>query len=342
MPDLLICSYLEPDCVERIRAVDDAVTVHYRPDLIPAPRYMADHVGAPFERDAEQQAAWNELVRRTEIQFDFDYADPRSLLREGAGVRWVQASSAGIGGFVESHGLHRSNAVFTTAAGVHARPLAEFVLWSMLAFAKNYPRARRQQRERVWERFVAGEIQGSTLAVVGLGRIGQEVARLARSVGVRVVGTKRSVAGVPPEELGVDALRPFDELHALLGVADYVCLVAPHTEETEGMMDDAAFAALKPGSVLINIGRGALVQEEALLRALDEGPLAGAVLDVAPIEPLPSDHPLWCRDDVILFPHSASTSVRENARLTELFCRNLRAFLDARPLENRYRHDRGY
>ena len=124
--------------------------------------------------------------------------------------------------------------------------------------------------------------------------------------------------------------------------ADYVCLIAPQTPETAGMMDQEAFAAMKEGSVLINIGRGGLVQEEALLWALDEGPLAGAVLDVTPVEPLPAGHPLWSRDDVIVFPHSASTSVRENERLTELFCKNLRAFLDGRPLHNVYDHARRY
>ncbi|MEX2500809.1 MAG: D-2-hydroxyacid dehydrogenase [Trueperaceae bacterium] len=342
MPNVLICSYLEPEHVDAIAAVDDAVQVTYRPDLIPAPRYPADHIGAPFERTPEQAEAWTALMREAEVLFDFDYTDPRLLLREGGNVRWVQATSAGIGRFVERYDLHGSGAILTTAAGVHARPLAEFVLWGMLSFAKGYPQARRQQRAHVWERFVGAEIHGSTLAVIGLGSIGREVARQARALGARVVGTKRTVDGVDPNELNVDEVRPWTETKAMLAEADYVCLVAPHTAETEGMFDDAMFAAMKPGSVLINIGRGALVDDDAMRRALDDGPLAGAVLDVAPIEPLPADHPLWDRDDVILFPHSASTSLRENERLTDLFVRNLRAFLDDRPMTNVYQHDRLY
>ncbi|HKK92249.1 MAG TPA: D-2-hydroxyacid dehydrogenase [Longimicrobiales bacterium] len=342
MLNVLVCSYLEPEHLERIRAVDPSVHVTFRPDLIRVPRYVADHIGEPLERTVEQAQEWGELMAGADVLFDFDYADPGSLLREGRRVRWVQASSAGIGGFVQAFDLHRSDATFTTAAGVHARPLAEFVLFGMLAFANNYPQARRQQREARWQRFVGGEIEGATLAIVGLGSIGREVARLASLAGVRVIGTKRTTEGLSASDLGVDALYDWRDLHDMVGQADYVCLIAPQTPETAGMMDAAAFAAMKPGSVLINIGRGGLVVEEALVDALDRGPLAGAVLDVTPTEPLPDGHPLWSRDDVIVFPHSASTSVRENERLTKLFCDNLRSFQAGTPLRNVYRHERGY
>jgi phosphoglycerate dehydrogenase-like enzyme len=165
---------------------------------------------------------------------------------------------------------------------------------------------------------------------------------MARAVGARVVGTKRTTEGFTAEGLGVDELFAWRDLHAMIGSADYVVLIAPHTRETVGMMDAAAFAAMKPGSVLINIGRGTLVQEGALLDALDHGPLQGAVLDVTPVEPLPEGHPLWSRDDVIVFPHSASTSVRENERLTDLFLENLRRFRVGEPLRNVYDPERQY
>ncbi len=342
MPNVLVCSYLEPEWIERIQAVDPAVEVTYRTDLIPRPRYVADHIGHPFERTPEQAAAWARLMADADVLFDFDYVDPASLARDGQRVRWVQATSAGIGQFVERHGLLRPGLTFTTASGVHARPLAEFVLWGMLAFAKAYPVARRQQREHVWRRFVGGELLGATLAVVGLGNIGREVARLARAIGMRVVGTKRSVDGVTAAELGVDALYPWPETRALVAMADYVCLVAPHTRDTVGLFDAGTIAAMKPSSVLINIGRGSAVDEVALLAALEGGHLRGAVLDVAAHEPLPPDHPLWSRDDVIVFPHSASTSVRENERLVELFCGNLRRWLDGAPLRNVYDAERQY
>lgn len=343
MINLLICSPLEEVHVERIRAASDRVRVHHHPELIPAPRYEADHIGVPPKLDSAGEARWGSLLESAEILFDFDYHRMDAFGERTRNVRWVQASSAGIGRFVRRHGLDAPGGPrITTAAGVHARPLAEFVLWAMLAFAKNYPVARRQQREHVWSRFHNDDLEGKTLAIVGLGSIGREVARLAKVLGLRVTGTKRSIEGLEASDLDVHELYPLRELHALLAEADYVCLVAPQTPETEGMMDAAAFAAMKEGSVLINIGRGALVDEDALLAALDRGPLAGAVLDVTRTEPLPPDNPLWERDDVILFPHSAATSRQENRRLADLFLDNLGRYLEGQPLRNEYLPERMY
>lgn len=342
MIELLFCSYLEPDLVERVARVSDRVRVHYHPELLARPRYRADHIGAPFERSTAERERWLGLLERAEVLFDFDRSDIELFRHHARAARWIQATSAGIGQFVRRHRLDELDAVLTTAAGVHARPLAEFVLWSMLAFAKNYPLARRQQRQHHWQRFHNQDLAGKTLAVVGLGHVGREVARVARLLGVRVIGSKRSTAGHDAAALGVDALYPQSEWLAMIGQADYLCLIVPHTPETEGMMDAAAFAAMKPGSVLINIGRGALMNEAALLQALREGPMRGAVLDVAPIEPLPADHPLWELDNVIQFPHSASTSEGENERLTELFVANLELYLAGRPLRNVYRPERLY
>lgn len=334
MKHLLICSYLEPEHVDRIRRVSDQVQVHYHPDLLPPPRYPADHTGGPFVRDDADRRRWHELLALADICFDLDYVDLSAFMAHAGRVEWIQTSSAGIGQLVVRTGLDRLKAVLTTAAGVHAVPLAEFVLWSMLTFAKDYPRARRQQEARVWERFHTEDLRGSTLAVIGLGSVGREVARLATALGVHVIGAKRDATGVDPSSLHVNEIVPMADLHRLLGAADHVCLVAPHTPQTEGMLGPVEFAAMKPGSVLINIGRGALVQEEALLDALRSGHIRGAVLDVAPREPLPSEHPLWAMDNVIIYPHSASTSSGENARLTDLFVDNLQRFLDGRPLRN--------
>ncbi len=340
--NVLICSYLEEEHRQRIAAVHPDVRVMFEPALIAAPRYACDHVGVRIERDADQRRAWADLVAQADAQFDFDYSDPTSLLRDGQRVRWVQATSAGIGQFVAHHELQRSQAQFTTAAGVHARPLAEFALWGMLAFANNYPTARKQQRASHWQRFARTEIEGATVAIVGLGSIGRMVAQLARAVGMRVIGSKRTVDGVDPASLHVDRLYQADDVVAMIEEADYVCLAAPHTSATVGLLDDAALQSMRPGSVLINIGRGSLVDEAALLRALRDGPLAGAVLDVTPVEPLPPEHPLWTMDNVIVFPHSASTSTRENERLTDLFCDNLSRLLRDEPLRNRYEHERQY
>ena len=342
MKEILLCSYLEPEHVERIRQVSPEVGVQYHPDLIPRPRYEADHVGRPLTRSPAQTEQWQALMERADILFDFDHTDIEGMKKHAHGVRWIQASSAGIGQFVKRHGLECLPATFTTAAGVHARPLAEFVVWSLLTFVKNYPLARKQQEQHVWQRFHNDDLEGKTLAIVGLGSIGREVARSAKHFGMRVLATKRSVAGISPESVGVDMLYPVAELHAMLAQGDAVVLIAPHTPATENMVDAAALSATKRGALLINIGRGALVEEAALLKALNSGQLGGAVLDVMPAEPLPAGHPLWEMENVFIFPHSASTSKNENRRLTDLFIDNLNRYLDGQPLKNVFEPERMY
>ena len=341
MPSILICSYLEDHHVEKIRSVSDK-PVHYRPDLLPRPRYQADHVGVRFERSEKQNAEWHALLAGSDILFDFDYNDLDNFKGHTQHVKWIQASSSGIGQLVKRYQLGTLDAILTTAAGVHAIPLAEFTLWAMLAFAKNYPLARRQQRAHVWERFHNDDLEGKTLAVVGLGQIGQAVARKASQNGLRVIGSKRSTEGLAPHELHVEELYRHEDIHTMLVQANYVCLICPLTPETEGLIGETELHSMKNEGVLINIGRGALVQEQPLIAALQGKEIAGAVLDVAPQEPLPSDHPLWDMDNVILFPHSASTSKQENARLTNLFIENYKRFEAGRPLKNVFDPARRY
>ncbi len=342
MKELLICSYLEAAEVSRIRQAQPGVRVHYRPDLIAKPRYQADHVGCPFSRSALQRQAWRTLMLQAEILFDFDHADLPGMLEHAQGVRWIQASSAGIGQFVKRHRFERLPALITTAAGVHARPLAEFVFWGILTFVKNYPRARRQQAERRWERFHNDDLEGKTIAIVGLGSIGREVARSARHFGMRVLATKRDISGASPEALGVHGLYRVSELNTMLAEADVVVLILPHTAETEGLIDASAFQAMKAGTLLVNIGRGASVDEQALVQSLASGKLSGAVLDVAAQEPLPADHPLWGLENAFIFPHSASTSKNENRRLVDLFLDNLERYLGGEPLKNVFDPSRLY
>lgn len=334
MVNVLICSYLEPELVEQIRAVNARLNVEYHPNLLPKPRYQADHVGAPLERDTQDQARWLELLGQAEVLFDFDYSGVKELPERAPNVRWIQASSAGIGQFVTRQNYARMNAVFTTSSGVHARPLAEYTIMTMLEVVKQRDLAHRQQLEHRWQRFSTVELSGKTLAIVGLGKIGLEVARLANAFGMRVIGSKRLVEGLDASSLGVDALYPWTDLHEMLAQADFVCLATPHTPETENLMDEAAFQALKPGSTLINIARGAVVVEAAMIGALESGRLAHAALDVVATEPLPPNSPLWDMPNVSVYHHSASTNDRENQRIVELFCQNLKLYLEQKPLLN--------
>ncbi len=334
MVNVLICSYLEPELIEKIRAVDTRLQVEYHPELLPKPRYQADHVGEKLERTVQDQTRWLELLGKAEILFDFDYTGIPELPERAPNVRWIQATSAGIGQFVARQNYARMNAVFTTSSGVHARPLAEYAIMSMLEVVKQRELARTQQLEHRWQRFSTVELSKKTLAIVGLGKIGLEVARLARAFDMHVIASKRHVESISASSLGIDALYPWTDLHAMLAQADFVCLATPHTPETENLMNQAAFNALKPGAVLINIARGAVVVESAMIAALGSGKLAHAALDVVATEPLPVDSPLWDMPNVSIYHHSASTNDLENQRIVDLFCQNLGRYLEQQPLLN--------
>lgn len=329
--NLLIASYLEPEHVARIRAVDPRLHVTYAPELIPQPRYPADHGGAPLTRTPEEEARWQAHLAEAEILFDFDHTHRDDLPDLAPRLRWIQATSAGIGQFVKRLGYaeRMPDTIFTTASGVHARPLAEFCMMAMLMHYKRLRHILAEQEARRWERYAATDLDGRTLAVVGLGRIGREVARMAQGLGMKTVGTRAR-----GDDDGVDRFYPPGELHAMLGQADVVVVIVPHTPETEKLIDASALAAMKPGAFFINIARGAVVDEPALIAALESGHLSGAALDVFAEEPLPPDSPFWSMPNVLVSPHSASTSDRENERITDLFCANLRRYLAGQPLLN--------
>ncbi len=329
--NVLIASYLEPEFVEQIRQVDPRLNVIYEPDLIPTPRYPADHTGAPLTRTAADEARWQALLADAEIMFDFDYTHREDLPDLAPNLRWLQASSAGIGQFVKrmGYGDRMPDATFTTASGVHARPLAEFCMMALLVHYKRLTHIMADQARRHWERYAATDLEGRTLAVVGLGNVGEMVAQMAKGLGMRTIGTRARGTS--------DAVDQFflpEQLHTMLAEADVVVLIVPHTPTTDQMIDAAALAAMKPGAYLINIARGAVIDEDALIAALQSGHLGGAALDVFATEPLPTERPLWKMPNVLVSPHSASTSDRENARLTAIFCDNLRRYLAGEPLRN--------
>ncbi|MGH2346810.1 MAG: D-2-hydroxyacid dehydrogenase [Chloroflexota bacterium] len=205
---------------------------------------------------------------------------------------------------------------------------------AMLMFGKGAFRMLADQRAHRWERYAGEELAGKVAGIVGVGRIGREAARLARGLDARVVGTVRSVEGRTAEDLFLDRLVPTAELDAVLGELDFLILTCPHTPETEGLISAERLAMLKPGAVLINLARGAIVDEPALIAALQSGKLGGAALDVAAQEPLPPESPLWDMPNVLISPHSASTAISENGKITDLFRDNLHRYLEGRPLRN--------
>ena len=336
---VLIASYLEPDYVEQIRRVD-GIRIIYEPALLPPPTYPCDHHFGSIRRSPEEEKRWRGHLRDAEVMFDFDYTNLGHLAELIPNVRWIQATSAGIGSMLVRTSLIHTPITFTTASGIHGVPLAEFVVMALLWFAKGGPQMAQDQAARRWQRTCARELRGSTVGIVGLGGVGREVARTCRALGLRVVATKRTVAGAHDD--AVDALWPTSQLATLLQEADALVLACPLTPETERLIGRAELAMMKPGAILVNIARGAVVDEPALIEALSSGHLGGAALDVAAKEPLPQDSPLWGLPNVLISPHSASTVTVENARLTDLFCDNLRRYLRGEPLRNTFDRARLY
>ncbi|PZG47002.1 D-2-hydroxyacid dehydrogenase [Spongiactinospora gelatinilytica] len=337
---VLIASPLEAEHVKTIAATDPRVEVLHEPDLLPTPRYTADHVGVRPGLAEPELRRWRDLLAQADISFDFDWWEPARMPANCPELRWVQATSAGIGQFVDRHGLAGSDLVFTTAAGTHAGPLAEFALMGVLHFVKGVPDLRRWQARRHWERYTTRSLAGSRVVVVGLGGIGRRVAEVFAALSARVVGVGR-----PGREYDVPGLaeaRSFTEIREALTGADALVLACPLTDETRGLIGLAELAALAPGAVVVNIARGPVIDEPALVDALSSGRLGGACLDVFAEEPLPARSPLWAMDNVIVSPHSASTVDAENALLTELFTDNLRRWLAGRPLRNVFDREKGY
>ncbi len=311
----------------------------YAPDLLPRPRYEADHYAPGRALSDADRARWRSMVARAEISFDFDWERPAEFLASAPNLRWVQSPSSGIGPMLERIGVMGSNLTVTNAAGIHAQPLAEFVLMAALYFAKEMPRLNAWKTNREWVRFCGYELAGSRMLLVGLGGAGLRVAQLSAAIGVEVIGHRRTEAPLPT---GVSRMVSAEEIDAELPHIDYLVLIAPDTAQTRNMFDRRRLALLPPRAVVINIGRGSLLDEPALIEMLSTGRLRGAALDVFAKEPLAADSPFWTMPNVIVSPHSASTVVQENDRIVDLFIENLRRFLDGRPLVNLFDHTRRY
>jgi glyoxylate/hydroxypyruvate reductase len=343
MPDavcVLIASPLEPELVARIGAVDPRVSVLYAPDLMPEPRYPADHTGTPRPLSPADLDRWSRLRAQADVSFDFDWQEPAGIPHNCPRLRWVQGTSAGIGGFLERTGLAGTDLVFTTAAGVHATPLAEFALLGLLYFVKGMPLLAQWKAERHWQRYTSAQLSGSRVLLVGLGQIGREVARLLSTAGVEICGAGRP--GYRYDIPGVASYVPSDQLRKVLPDVDALILACPLTTQTRGLIGAGELDLMRPGAVVVNISRGAVIDEDAMISALHSGRLGGAFLDVFAAEPLPAGSPLWDLPNVVISPHSASTVAGENELITDLFCDNLRRWLSGRPLRNVYDRAAGY
>jgi glyoxylate/hydroxypyruvate reductase len=338
---VLIASWIDSRHAERIRAAEpDRIELSYEPTLLPPPRYEADHYAPPRELTADQRRYWRELLARAVVTFDFDWEQLDQMRVHAPNLRWIQATGSGIGPLVAKAGLADSPVRITNAAGIHAQPLAEFVLMSVLHFVKEMPRLMRWKKERHWERYCGRELAGSRMLLIGLGKVGARIAELSAALGVEVIGHRRSGSGDKPA--GVARIVDGAGLDEALPNTDLLVIAAPETPETFNLIDRRRLQLLPSHAVLVNVGRGSLVDEAALIDLLEAGRIRGAALDVFAQEPLPAESPLWGMPNVIISPHSASTVAQENDRLVDLFIENLGRFLDDRPLVNEFDHHRRY
>lgn len=337
--NVFIATPLEPEYVDRIRAVaPDRLNVVSEPDLLPPVRYTADHGGQrSFRRTEEQEARWQANLQQADILWDFPPNNPDGTggLEYARRVRWVQSTSSGVGQRVKRLGQVDTDLLVTTARAVHAGPLMEFVFLSLLSHVKRLAHLQAEQAAHRWERFCGDELAGKTLSIVGAGGVGRRVAEVGRCFGMTVWALNRAGSTRTASELGVDRVFAHDQKLEMLDDTDALVLAVPHTAETEGMIDRTAIHTLKRGAVLVNIARGVVVDEDAMIEALRTGHIAFAGLDVFATEPLPEDSPLWDMPNVLVSPHSASTVERENERITDIFCHNLECYLEGRVADMR-------
>jgi phosphoglycerate dehydrogenase-like enzyme len=269
------------------------------------------------------------------IDLSFDepaMAEAMQLMGQDS-VRWVQGPGAGVDHPIWSRILDRGGRL-TNASGIHAEPIAQYILTYVLHWERQVVRHQAQQAAREWQIILSGDLTAKTLGIVGLGGIGSATARVARAFGMRVLALRRS----DREDPNVDRHLKSDELHALLAESHYVVLCCPLSEETRHLIGAREIEAMRDDAVLINVARGGVVDESALIPALEAGTIRGASLDVTEVEPLPPDSPLWSLERCVLTPHDAGYSPLADERLGRLFLENFRLYCEgAEMLRNEIR-----
>jgi D-2-hydroxyacid dehydrogenase (NADP+) len=326
--NVLVTTGLDETALNRIKAVGTRIKV----------TDVSKMSQAAQRGDAAAKQQLDALLAEAEIIYGFRL--PENVIARAPKLKWFQTMSAGVDRFLDGEFKH-SPVVMTSVSGIHATPIGEFVLGLMLMFAKQAPLAFQQKQKKLWKSFLATELRSRTVGIVGLGHIGREVARLAKAFGMRVMATRRS-AGKSGRARYVDRLYAPAQLRQLLAESDFVVLTLPLTKETHRIIGEAELRSMKPAAHLINIARGNLIDEAALVRALQEGRIAGAGLDVFSQEPLPADSPLWEFPNVIISPHIAGGMEDYVERATNVFVENLSRYLSGKRLINVVNKERGY
>lgn len=301
-------------------------------------RDVSDFANAERRGDFSSRKQFDALLAEAEIIYGS--GSPTNVIARAPKLKWIQTTNAGVDDFWDSD-IIRSSVIVTNTRGMHAISIGECVLELMLMFVKKMPLCFQLKQERQWKRFSLTVLHSKTVGIVGLGRIGREVARLSKAFGMRVLATRRSTKQVTHAR-NVDILLPQDRLPQLLSESDFVVLTLPLTSETNKLIGEEELRSMKPSAYLINIGRGNVVDEATLIRALEENWIAGAGLDVFATEPLPTESRLWDLPNVIFSPHVAGEIEDYYMQATDLFCENLRRYLNGKKLRNVVDKKKGY
>jgi len=294
---------------------------------------LADRVAIDTLPRKERPSA--EQLQRTEALMAG--AVPTGLLPSMPKLRWVQAMSAGVDGWLALPDLPAGLAL-TCARGTHTDSMPENIVGALFHVAKPYATAAENQKQSKWVHTVAQPLTGKTLGILGLGAVGQQVARIAATLGMRVVGTKRRAAPVPY----VAEVLPGERSDEVLVQSDFVLLLLPATAATENFIDAQRLAKMKPTAWVLNFGRGQVVKDDDLVAAVTARKIAGALLDVFRQEPLPSSHPFWTTLGIVVLPHIGGPHPERDRFVARLFVDNIRRFLDGAPLKEVVDRGAGY
>jgi phosphoglycerate dehydrogenase-like enzyme len=318
------------ESLRRIAAVGSNVRVH------DASKMFVFTDGAFVEQPDPSGERIDDLLAEAEIIYGF--IPPKNVIARAPRLKWINAPSAGVDRFLAPE-IVESRVILTNSRGIHPVQMGETVFEMLLMLAKKAPLFFRMKEERRWQRTTPGILLSKTLAILGLGVIGQEVARLGKAFGMRVIALE---ARDEERVDNVDALFAPAQLKEVLSMSDYVVVTLPLTPETARMIGDAELRVMKPTAHLVNVARGGIVDEEALIRALTEGWIAGAGLDVFAKEPLPKDSRLWELPNVIISPHIGGDREDYQQLAVDMFCKNLARYLDGQELFNVVDKKRGY
>jgi phosphoglycerate dehydrogenase-like enzyme len=324
---------------ERPEVERPRVVVLRTPDE-PLPQRMAEAASVADVRSVTSQEELVDAIADADAAFVWpvDREWLRQVWPKAQRLRWIQSASDGVDWLLFDE-LVESDVVVTNARGVFDRAIAEYVVGLVLAMAKGLARTFQAQRSRAWDPRETESLVGRRLVVVGVGPIGRAIGGAARALRMEVRGVGRRAR---PGDDVFEAIAATDRLHDVLGWADVVVDALPATPATRHLFDSEAFSAMKPGARFINIGRGATVDEAALIEAVRDGRIGGAALDVFAREPLPADSPLWDQPNVIVSPHMSGDFGGWQETVVELFLDNLRRFASGRPLRNVVDKRQGY